>query len=427
MQVQTIQQIKEQMEIIDSALENIDIKGREGERYGLEREYTIESLNSELKAILTDLRGLARSPKKFVLLSTHDERNNICRLLTGIVNRLANNNDNDISQYLEQLKPIVRNYGVRGSSESQSVLEERSDNLNDKCAIAENNVDKTEKIKERAEQAEARIKTAEEKLGNLDNALAELQGKINQVNNLQNASQQNAQVIEQLLASAKNQEQNINDFVSNIEEGERQLNDQKENTKSYQEALEEFKNEHKEKLDEAEKLINQARNALGYKTAEGISAAFNERYTEEKEKGKISSGWLVGATLFLVLGGVIGIWMVVSIDSEGIGLALSRITIMSLALSAAWFCAAQYVKHKNTLEDYSYKAVLSKSMVAFLDQLEGKEREHYLIVVLREIHQDPLRKKHDIDTPLSNVFSALKRNETSKKADTQTTGSTIHE
>ena len=130
------------------------------------------------------------------------------------------------------------------------------------------------------------------------------------------------------------------------------------------------------------------------------------------------------AFLFVCSGIGIGIWLVTSAEAIGFGLVLSRVAILSLSLSAAWFCAAQYVKHKNTLEDYGYKAVLSKSMVAFLDQLKGEERERYLEMVLLQIHQDPLRKKHDVDTPISKIFGMFRREKKNKQLDPKEKGQT---
>ena len=57
---------------------------------------------------------------------------------------------------------------------------------------------------------------------------------------------------------------------------------------------------------------------------------------------------------------------------------MARIAIMSVMISAAWFCAAQYVRYRNTLDDYGYKSILAKSMVAFLDQFKAAERKRTL-------------------------------------------------
>ena len=90
MEIQTIQQIKEKIKMVDSALKNIDLKGLEDVRYGDDKEYTLESLNNDLKALLTDLRGLVRAPDRFLKLSTHPERTEIYEHLKSMVRCLAN-------------------------------------------------------------------------------------------------------------------------------------------------------------------------------------------------------------------------------------------------------------------------------------------------------------------------------------------------
>ena len=75
---------------------------------------------------------------------------------------------------------------------------------------------------------------------------------------------------------------------------------------------------------------------------------------------------------------------------------IGRLSLIPFTLLGALFCANQYVKQKNLIEDYAYKAVLSKSIVAFSENLRDNDPEkyaEYISIVLREIHQDPLRKR----------------------------------
>ena len=68
--------------------------------------------------------------------------------------------------------------------------------------------------------------------------------------------------------------------------------------------------------------------------------------------------------------------------------------MIPLTLTGAMFCARQYVKQKNLIEDYAYKTVLTKSIVAFSEEFKGKAQySQYIETVLREIHQDPLRQR----------------------------------
>ena len=368
------------------------------------------SLKNGIEGVLTDLRGLVKAHNRFVQLSAYSERENICNHLKDIASSLNEQNYDNTTNFLEALKPIIRNYNIRGSSEVRETLEERVNQLTAQCSIAEENINTIEKIGEKAGQAEQKLQTAKEKIESLGSTLDELQSKSKQVTSLQEESQQNHQAIKEALTSAKSHEEVINSFVQRVEKREQQLDRQEQSTTSYQEKLTSFEQEHREKLKDAETLINQAKSALEYTTVEGISAAFNERYKEEKKKSSISLWWLVCAVIFVVAGIGIGIWLVLDNQPIGLGLAISRIAIMSIILSGAWFCAAQYVRYKNTLDDYGYKSVLAKSMIAFLDQFQKpEEREYYLQTILREIHQDPLRKKHDVDTPVSKLLGATRR------------------
>ncbi|UOU99855.1 hypothetical protein MUU74_07855 [Chryseobacterium daecheongense] len=69
---------------------------------------------------------------------------------------------------------------------------------------------------------------------------------------------------------------------------------------------------------------------------------------------------------------------------------------MGISITGATFCAKQYTKQSNIAEDYAYKAVLSKSIIAFTEEIkkrDDKKVAEYLEKVLSEIHQDPLRKR----------------------------------
>ena len=409
MNTQTIQQISDQIKQVEQALQSFAPGQHEGKRYGSEGEYTPQSLKAGIKAILTDLRGLVKAHNKFVQLSNHGERNTIHDCLANIVSLLTQEAYSDVANYLDTLKSIIRTYGIRGSSETQSALEERANRLNDQCSIFEDNINKIENIAAKAEQADEKFQSAEEAFKSLSTAFDELQSKHDQIANLQNLSQENHQTIESALTSAKNHENNINSFVQRVEKREAQLDKQEQTTTAYQEQLMFFEKERKEKLEEADGLIKKAREALQYTTSAGVSAAFSGRYEELKKSEKWNLLWLLGAVAFFGVAVWIGFEFLLgkprtspeALSSAGsaIYFAIQKITMMSVAIYAAWFCASQYTKYKNTLEDYGYKSVLAKSLIAFLDTLKGEERENYLNKVLNEIHKDPLRKRHDMDQP----------------------------
>lgn len=404
-----IQQISDHIKQVEQALQSFTPGQHEGENYGSEGEYTPQSLKAGIKAILMDLRGLVKAHNKFVQFSNYEERNSINNSLANLVNLLNENNYSGVAGQLDTLKPTIRNYSIRGSADTQNALEERANRLNDQCSIFEDNINKIENIAAKAEQADEKFQSAEEASKSLSTAFDELQSKHDQIANLQNLSQENHQTIESALTSAKNHENNINSFVQRVEKREAQLDKQEQTTTAYQEQLMFFEKERKEKLEEADELIKKAREALQYTTSAGVSAAFSGRYEELKKSGKWNLLWLLGAVAFFGVAVWIGFEFLfgkprtspetLSSTGSAIYFAIQKITLMSVAIYAAWFCASQYTKYKNTLEDYGYKSVLAKSLIAFLDTLKGEERENYLNKVLNEIHKDPLRKRHDMDQP----------------------------
>ena len=93
-----------------------------------------------------------------------------------------------------------------------------------------------------------------------------------------------------------------------------------------------------------------------------------------------------------------GLWILQTAPDQ-IGLLIGRISLLPLPIIGAIFCANQYTKQKNIIEDYAYKMVLSKAIVGFSEQLKkngsdtNEEYVHYIKTALEEIHKYPLRKR----------------------------------
>ena len=74
---------------------------------------------------------------------------------------------------------------------------------------------------------------------------------------------------------------------------------------------------------------------------------------------------------------------------------VGRFSMIPLTIYAAYYCASQYNKQNILSNDYAYKTTLAKSMVAFSEELkkDPEKYQEYITTVLKEIHQDPLRKR----------------------------------
>ena len=135
---------------------------------------------------------------------------------------------------------------------------------------------------------------------------------------------------------------------------------------------------------------------MNYKTAEGISASFKTRF-DDASQPKRYGWWIFGASICISIAIVLGVWVANS-DTES-NFIIGRISLIPLPIIGALFCAKQYTKQKNLIEDYAYKMVLAKAIVGFSEQLkkngsdDNSEYVHYIKTSLEEIHKDPLRKR----------------------------------
>lgn len=190
----------------------------------------------------------------------------------------------------------------------------------------------------------------------------------------------------------------IETFAINIEEYKAAINDSEQKAKNIVGQEEKINN-----------LITQAENALGLKSAEGISAAFSSQYTKANEGKWI---WLAFAGVFVVAAGLATVWILTGWGiavKDSLATIIGRIVAVGLMVASSSFCANQYNKQKIIAEDYAYKAVLAKSILAFSEEIKIKsdgQLTEYLTKVLNEIHKDPQRSR----STKNNTFNKLNLN-----------------
>lgn len=189
----------------------------------------------------------------------------------------------------------------------------------------------------------------------------------------------------------------IDSFSKKIANRENQIENQSSKSKEFESTLVKYTSQQEDYLTEARNLIRTAKQALEYKTAEGLSAAFSSQHTAAKNPW-IMGSWVFGAMLFLFSSAALGVWLTVDHDIS-MSLIIGRISLLPILLSGSIFCASQYVKQKKIAEDYAYKTVLTKSLVGFSEQLssdENKGEEHtlYIKTVLAQLLVDPQRKQN---------------------------------
>lgn len=249
----------------------------------------------------------------------------------------------------------------------------------------------------------------------LQELLSLLESNMSQISDSKKSVDTNLQHSQSVLNDTQNVLSKVKEIQQQIEEKRLSVETFSENIDEYKASIDKIQKEAEEIIAKREvvlKLIEDSREALKLGSARGISAAFDAQYESASDKQN-TRGWLFAASILLLLAvgftaWTIGGWKIKYPDS--INSIFARIVAVSISIAGAIFCAKQYVLQKNIKEDYAYKSVLSKSIVAFVEEIDrhdtydnsgisdSKGVKLYLSKVLDEIHQDPLRPRQSSKT-----------------------------
>lgn len=382
--------------------------------YGSEKEYSINNIIYTTQGILGDLSYLIRAHNVFLSLFTYNERINIKSHLTQIYTHLHNRNHNFVVQELEVLKPLVRVWNIRIDKRKLEGFNDELEHTRQAKTSIENDMIDIKSIMEKVNVAYEEILTRKEQLEScLDDIRKQQetlrimqtdeQAELSNIREAVKVASSNEQIIAQNLEKTNLSKKVFEEFVAKISEREEILQKQATETNKYNLALNNYTAEYTNKLEEAKNLIETAKEALRYKNAEGLSAAYSAQLTEAQNKWRLGL-WLAGAISFLLITLLIGMWIMLgwgidqttSTENQMLLNLIGRLSMIPFTVTGSIFCANQYTKQKNLIEDYAYKTTIAKSMVAFSEELRGKDPERYaeyISTILKEIHQDPLRKR----------------------------------
>ncbi|KFF70304.1 hypothetical protein IW01_10820 [Pectobacterium brasiliense] len=164
------------------------------------------------------------------------------------------------------------------------------------------------------------------------------------------------------------------------------------------------------KVKDIDDITEKAKNALDKASDVAVGGHFKAQYENAK---KLVFLWLLSGGFFLV--GAILICLATvfpevtnTLINKGQGdaygnqtsIIIARLAIAPLFLLGAWFCAYQYNKQKQLIEDYAYKKVLTLSLLSIKAEIEGMGESHvseFIKGVQKEVLKSPLDsldKKH---------------------------------
>lgn len=361
----------------------------------------------------TNFQGLILQMKKLIETGQFDDisynrRNSIFNALHSLRQNVGNP-QNTVSQ-LETLNDQATIAGIylmgSGKKNIQSELSDLA-TLKQRYTKHVNAFQSSRKsldfINTKKKELEGLLETATNSLKRLDEIKDQMDAKVPSIDQTINLIGTKQQEANQKVQEIEGNKVSVKAFSTNIEE--------------YKSSIEELKLKCEEIIDKEEEineLISQAENALQLKSAEGVSAAFSARF-DAASKWQIYTAWLASAVILMLLALAGTAWILLGWgldNADPIAAVIGRVVAVGITITGATFCANQYVKQKNLAEDYAYKATLSKSIVAFSEEIQKSDQTQiakYLTKVLDEIHQDPLRSRGKKDKELEPTKEVLEK------------------
>ncbi|REC56266.1 hypothetical protein DRF62_04160 [Chryseobacterium piscium] len=421
MPLNTITTIRQLRDEIREEIKNIDLKSFKDQTFGSESEYNYKGLIAGIEALLIDLSALTKNENRFIKFSTYKERNLLSSTLQNIKTFL--HIPGNLYPQVDELKVNLRPFNIRYFEDRFIEFDKEIDEASRiKINIQEDKFEiqkEIDEIKKESEEIEKRQKESKEKLVDLDAQIEELQkkkvelheeitsleSKNEEIEKLKNSSLDFNETIKKSLTEATSNEKVIKNFATNIQKSEDRLTNLHAKMDENDERLKIYSDERENFLSEAEQMLDSARQALNYSTAQGISEAFDTQHTNSQGFFKVGI-WLVAASLFMTLIIGISVWILSGISIET-NVLIGRILMIPILSIGLYFCISQYNKQKTLIEDYAYKTVIAKAIVGFSEQIKKNQNENtdeyvtYMKIALAEIHQDPLRRRSKNDAAKS--------------------------
>lgn len=415
MELTSITEIRELKNSLKEKISQIDKSVYKDSFFGSESEYTYRGLLAGVDCLLTDITSLTKAPHQFLKISTYTERQSILNGLRNIETYL--NAPQQLWQFLDNLKLAIRPYHIRYTKERLLDFDEELSSVVRRKQVLEEEIEEIKKVKSENLAVLTKLKETQDELSGLLEKLTEiikdtdksnedvlgklsiLTTKITLGDGLIVKATEIVESTNNHLTDAQNSSATIQNFEATVDKRQKQADFIDSRTQEYVKNIENYEAERIELNKKANDTINEALKALEYNTAIGLSASFQTQLTKIEESHYYR--WLWGAGFFLCVTLGIGIWIVMAGHND-ISATIGRVVLTSFTITSSIFCANQYIRQKNVIEDYTYKMVLAKSIVGFSEQLNNGhdnsiEYKNYIQLALSEIHQDPLRKRSKTD------------------------------
>lgn len=381
---QIIKNFQSQVEIFEEKLKSFSERERKNRVLDdiIESDYSLRDFEEQFEYIKRISKNLLKNHKWFFTVVSRNDIINLEGNFNHLNYSLQNGEYHSVIHYLNAIKEIIWKYNVTILSKHEYI----SDFYEELIKLQGTYRDWQLKLQEIDKDLEIKNWIIEN-IDDLKEKYDELESKIQDINHNHSDSSE-------LLNEIKEHKEKFNSFVEKIDDREKIISSQHEKINNDNNEIEKLNEKYNEKLEESKELIESAKQALSYKTAEWISAAIQSQY-DSANKWYNTIWWIILSIIFLIWTFAFA-YCTYNTEIKSIYQFLSRFSFIMLWVSVSIFSASRYVKQKNIIEDYAYKLVLAKSIIWFSEELKKWWEEwyqKYITKTLEELLQDPLREK----------------------------------
>src|SRR5690625_2779766 len=174
--IESIKSIRKTRDNIRNFIKNLDLKQFKDQTFGPEGEYTYRGMIGGLESLLTDVSTLTKYERRFIKLSTYNDRAKILNGLNQIYSNL--NNQNNLYQFIDNLKTQLRHFNLKSFSENLIEFDKEIDNVRKQKLEFQ---DLLRELYLEKEKIETNLKDSENNLNGIESNLEELKQSITKI------------------------------------------------------------------------------------------------------------------------------------------------------------------------------------------------------------------------------------------------------
>ena len=141
MECNSIKDLRSIRDEIRDSINSIKPKEYPDIRYGQENEYEAKSIKVGIEGILSDITALTKSPNRCIQKTTFDERILLNDRLNNIHTYIESKDLENLANSINEIKPTLRNTGVRYWDERLEVFDEATTAQQKKASELSENIE----------------------------------------------------------------------------------------------------------------------------------------------------------------------------------------------------------------------------------------------------------------------------------------------